>query len=300
MLTGNFYFTHTASGQSAKENAVINDNPVFISGKVTVDHGSIMIDTRISGDLYLDGEKLGYLRANSTGNQLNKIKTGAHTVKIVGSETQTREITVYKDHATTVIFKKEIDYTEAAGIFTDSRNNKEYKWIRIGDQVWMAENLNYKTAYGNWCYDNKESNCNTYGRLYNWETAKKVCPDGWHLPTDKEWKELERQLGMSKKESEKKGYRGTDEGGKLKETSLTHWSAPNKGATNESGFTALPGGYRNYVGAVGYIGSSGLWWSATERNATNAWNRGLRYAHATVTRYGSYKTSGFSVRCLRD
>jgi len=191
-------------------------------------------------------------------------------------------------------------FQKEAGVFTDQRDGQTYKWIKIGEQIWMAENLNYAAAYGSWCYDDKESNCNTYGRLYNWETAKEVCPDGWHLPRDEEWKELERHLGMSVKESNKKIYRGTDEGGKLKETGLRHWKAPNKGSTNETGFTALPGGYRYLNGTFDYIRLGGYWWSSTENYVTIAWNRYLSYSGAGVGRGYSNKELGYSVRYLRD
>ncbi|MBI4649432.1 MAG: fibrobacter succinogenes major paralogous domain-containing protein [Bacteroidia bacterium] len=97
------------------------------------------------------------------------------------------------------------------------------------------------------------------------------------------------------------GWRGTDEGGKLKETGTTHWTSPNTGATNSSGFTGLPGGYRNYSdGTFNYSGSNGDWWSATEYSSTNAWIRNLYYSTATVNRFNYTKDFGFSVRCLKD
>ena len=83
------------------------------------------------------------------------------------------------------------------GTFTDSRDGNTYKWIEIGNQIWMAENLNFHANSGCWVYDNNPENADTYGRLYNWETARNVCPDGWHLPSDNEWKELEVYLGIS-------------------------------------------------------------------------------------------------------
>jgi uncharacterized protein (TIGR02145 family) len=116
-----------------------------------------------------------------------------------------------------------------------------------------------------------------------------VCPTGWHMPSDAEWTYLTNYLGGSNVA----GY-------KLKEAGTTHWNSPNTGATNESGFTALPGGYRNFLDTFGYVGSLGYWWSSTELNATYAWNRYLYYLNSYI--YSSYyfKTNGFSVRCLRD
>jgi len=139
-----------------------------------------------------------------------------------------------------------------------------------------------------------------YGRLYNWKTAKKVCPDGWHLPTDEEWKELERHLGMSVKESEKKSYRGTDEGGKLKKTGLTHWMAPNKGSTNKSGFSASPGGYRYNNGNYYGMGNYAYFRSSTVTKSYNAWSRTLHYNSSEVNRSYHNKDYGFSVRCIGD
>jgi uncharacterized protein (TIGR02145 family) len=174
------------------------------------------------------------------------------------------------------------------GTFTDPRDGKVYKTVKIGNQIWMAENLAYAPSSGNyWAYDNDNSNVETYGYLYDWETACDVCPDGWHLPTDAEWTELT-------------DYLGENAGGKLKETGTTHWNTPNTGATNETGFTALPGGYRNYDGSFDIVGYTGYWWSATEYNATNAWYRGMYYHNSYVNRNNLYKKVGFSVRCVRD
>ncbi len=99
------------------------------------------------------------------------------------------------------------DFTEDAGIFTDHRDGKCYKWIKIGSQIWMAENLNYLSSSGSWCYDDLISNCNIYGRLYDWETAMTACPIGWHLPSSEEWESLTLYLGGKKVA-----------GGKMKET----------------------------------------------------------------------------------
>jgi len=151
----------------------------------------------------------------------------------------------------------------------------------------MAENLSYKKDSGCWAYENKQSNVAIYGYLYNWETAKKVCPSGWHLPSDAEWTILTTYLGGK-----------SAGGGKLKST--TGWNSPNKGATNESGFTGLPGGYRYYDGSFGNFGITGSFWSATEVGAAGAWRRNLCYDDAYVFRYGYGKAFGFSVRCLRD
>ncbi len=221
--------------------------------------------------------------------------------------------------------------------FIDNRDSQVYKAITIGNQTWMAENLK-TTHYANgiaiplvennsawdalgytdkaYCYyDNSTSNRDIYGALYTWPGAMNgetssdnnpsgvqgVCPDNWHMPSDSEWKELEMYLGMSQAEADGTDiWRGTDEGGKLKETDTTHWNSPNTGATNESGFSALPGGYRGYNGTFYYIGSDGHWWSAAENDATHAWFRRLGYNYSEVGRYDGNNSLGFSVRCVKN
>lgn len=119
--------------------------------------------------------------------------------------------------------------------FADKREGQIYYCIQIGDQLWMAENLAYKTNTGCWAYKNEENNVSIYGYLYNWETACNVCPEGWHLPSNDEFYILINYLGGS-----------TIAGGKMKRTGTTYWKSPNAGATNSSGFTALPGGTGYY------------------------------------------------------
>jgi uncharacterized protein (TIGR02145 family) len=187
-----------------------------------------------------------------------------------------------------------------------------YKTVTIGKQVWMAENLK-TTKYNDgtaiplvaddkawealtapaYCWYNNDATANkkTYGALYNWYTVNtnKLCPKGWHVPTDEEWTTLTTYL---------KGE--SVAGGKLKETGTTHWQSPNTGATNETGFTALPSGTRSYNGTYYPIGSLGFWWSSTEKSAPNAFNRLMGYIGSVVIRVGTNKHYGFSVRCLKD
>jgi uncharacterized protein (TIGR02145 family) len=197
------------------------------------------------------------------------------------------------------------------GTVTDIDGNV-YNTVTIGTQVCMVENLK-TTKYrdgtsipnvtdniswsnlttGAYCdYSNTPSNSATYGKLYNWyaaTNAHNIAPTGWHVPTDADWTTLTTYLGGE-------GVAG----GKLKETGTTHWQSPNIGATNETGFTALPGGIRNYNGSFDYIGSHGYWWSATESGATYAWDRLMNYGYSYVYRSGDGKELGFSVRCVRD
>ena len=127
-----------------------------------------------------------------------------------------------------------------------------------------------------------------------------ICPVGWHLPSDVEWQQLEMYLGMSPEQANFTELRGTDEGGKLKETGTTHWADPNTGATNETGFTALPGGYRHFFVSFQYIGFGALWWSATEGNFENAYYRSVGNDSSFIYRYFNPRESGFSVRCVKN
>ena len=188
-----------------------------------------------------------------------------------------------------------------------------YTSVIIGDQEWMVENLkvtHYRngdvipnvtdtTEWGNlstgaYCeYDNNSSIVETYGRLYNWyavSDSRKIAPEGWHVPSSEEWQTLVDYLG------------GADvAGGKLKETGTEHWNSPNTGATNESGFSALPGGRRYDNGHFAQMGRTAYIRSATEGDYNDALYRKLFYDDSSSRRYAGHgKPDGFSVRCLRD
>jgi len=208
------------------------------------------------------------------------------------------------------------------GTVTDIDGNV-YKTVKIGNQWWMAENLkvmHYRNndpidyviddtdwanlTTGAYCYyDNNSSHSAVYGALYNWyavEDSRNIAPAGWHVPTDDEWKQLEMVLGMSQTEADSNGIRGTDEGGKLKETGTSHWKSPNTGSTNESGFTALPGGYRNYYGSFSTMGYYAVFWLTTDSNSFSAWHRKLSYNSVNIDRSSESKKCGFSIRCVKD
>jgi uncharacterized protein (TIGR02145 family) len=208
------------------------------------------------------------------------------------------------------------------GTVTDIDGNLYYT-VKIGDQWWMLENLrvtHYRNGdpiphvtddftwsgltNGAYCeYDNNSANVATYGRLYNWyavDDSRGIAPAGWHVPSDDEWKQLEMYLGMSQAEADATGYRGTDEGGKLKEAGTTYWYSPNTGATNESGFTALPGAYRRNDGYFDYMGYFAVFWCSTQIYSEGAWDRYVPYDGSQLIRGGDFKQYGFSVRCVRD
>lgn len=223
--------------------------------------------------------------------------------------------------------------------FVTDYDGNVYPTVQIGEQCWMKENLN-TTHYANgvalvdgtgvgyldpdceikyWFhYDDNPDMSVIYGRLYTYFAATNgiigsgqmviqgVCPAGWHLPTDTEWKTLEMFLGMSPYEADQpEKWRGTDEGGKLKEAGNTHWIPVNMGATNESGFTGLPGGQREFDGAFSFLNGLGVWWTSTFYYQLGELlapiTRKLGNWESTVYRkVFSTKAYGNSVRCLRD
>ena len=196
------------------------------------------------------------------------------------------------------------------GTITDIDNNV-YHTITIGTQVWLVENLkttkyndgkaialitdntkwsNLSTAGYCWYNNNETIYKNLYGTIFNWYAVNSgnLCPAGWHVPSDSEWMVLSGYLGPK------------TAGEKIKESGTTHWNSPNANATNETGFTALPGGSRNNTGVFNYQGFVGYWWTSTERDSTKAWSRYLSTYGSEIYSIGGPKESGYSVRCLRD
>ena len=213
-----------------------------------------------------------------------------------------------------------------------NKEENEFKPVKIGNQEWMSANLNVdqfrngdpipeiKTEedwaeYGegskpSWCYyANKPENGKKFGKLYNWyavNDSRGLAPEGWHVSSDAEWTELIDYLG---------GYNIA--GGKMKETGYTNWDEPNTGATNESGFSAFPGGYLNLGDTFYNIGCHAYFWSSTERPmfdeygkplyrdlpvpvSNHAWYRGLNSNYQDVFRDNHPHAYGFSVRCVKD
>ena len=204
--------------------------------------------------------------------------------------------------------------------FVDNRDGHVYKCITIGSQTWMAENLAwlpsvspptaasdtdpyyYVVGYEGSTVSAAKATANfgIYGVLYNWPAAMTDCPSGWHLPTDEEWKVLEKNQGMSISEADADGWRySSTVGGRLKESGMAHWSGPNTGATNTSGFTALAGGYR-YGGVFSNFGNYTYFWSASESGSLYAWDRFLNNLTDGVGRDFSNRNDGFSVRCIQN
>ena len=201
--------------------------------------------------------------------------------------------------------------SESSGTVADVEGNI-YNTVRIGTQVWMAENLRTTLLSdgtsldavqdaGDWSevsspaycwYDNDEAaNRQVYGALYNYYSVStgKLCPEGWHVPTLDEWQILGDELADT-----------LSAGGQLKETGTGHWNSPNTGATNSSGFTALPAGLRYFEGTYNSLGYFASFWSFTEEDINRGWYSSLYYADSRLGMNTTFKRNGFSVRCLRN
>lgn len=247
---------------------------------------------------------------------LRNVKAGRYTLRATadGHLPEEQQIVIVLDETLRVnlVMEEGMPGPCIAPTVTDIDGNT-YRTVSIGDQCWMAENLNtsrYRDGSaipnvrdnnewrrlnsGAWAnYDNNRSNGRTYGKLYNWYAVndrRGLCPEGWRVPSDRDWAILEDYLG------------GTNvAGGKLKATGTQYWRSPNTGATNESGFSALPGGWRfGNNGTFLYLGSFGYWWSSSENYTSLAWSRRLGHDNATVGRSSFFKRDGFSVRCVGD
>ena len=207
--------------------------------------------------------------------------------------------------------KKNDNNNTSTGVTVTDIDDNVYHTVTIGTQVWMVENLK-TTKYNDgtaiplvtdgptwaglltpaycWYNNNEVTYKNTYGPLYNWFAVNtgKLCPAGWHVPTDAEWGTLITYLGDT-----------TLAGGKLKEAGTVHWASPNTGATNSTGFTALPGGSR-YTNGLFYLnGKYGWWWSSTESSSSDAWHQYMQYNTSLIYRTAGSKIIGFSVRCIK-
>ena len=184
-----------------------------------------------------------------------------------------------------------IEQCGESSTFTDVRDGKIYDIVKIGTQCWFAENLNYESE-GSWCYNDNSNNCNnSYGRFYTWDDALISCPPGWHLPTNEEWEVLANFLG------------GVNLCGlKMKQAGTSTWVDPISDATNESGFTAIPGGSRNNGGLYDRRGKDAYFWtnSPSSQNTNFATYRGLSGNDSILGEYTHPKNYGFSVRCVKD
>ncbi len=239
----------------------------------------------------------------------NDSGTGTFISNITGlSPSTTYYVRAYATNEAGTAYGNEVSFTTPnlpSNSLLDERDGNMYQTVEIGTQVWMAENLRYlpsvigpstgsNTAPYYYVYGYDGTNVNdakattnyqTYGVLYNWTAAQTACPTGWHLPTDAEWTELTDFVG------------GAENAGTLLK-SQNGWY-DNGNGTDQYGFTALPGGNRNNNGNFNNIGNNGNWWSASENDTNNAWNRNMNYNNSNVNRNNNNKEHGFSVRCVR-
>ena len=264
------------------------------------------------------GDDLDFVR-NSQGLTLRKI--GPNWVNGLG-DCQPGEGYLVKMFAEGVLVYPGSSSFTCGDPFTDPRDDQIYNTVQIGDQCWMAENLNIGIMINGseemtdngviekYCYDNDPENCETYGGLYQWDemmeyvtdtAVQGICPAGWHLHTDHEWKVLEgtvdSQYPVGDPIWNQTGYRGFDVGLNLKSTS--GWNESGNGS-GLYGYEALPGGFRDYNGGFHFLTYNAYFWSSSEYSSSYAWYRSLYYGYDEVYRYYDYKYYGFSVRCLKD
>jgi len=291
----------------------ITDITATTGGNITNDGGTPVTQRGVVWSVSPNPTTANNSTTNGTG-------TGSFTSNLTNlTANTTYYVRAYATNSAGTAYGNQVSFaTTNGGIITNpgagvTFNGYTYASIVLGNgQEWMAENLR-TTTYANgdpipnvtdnaqwqnlttgaWAHYNNDSQYeNPYGKLYNWYTVadpRNVCPTGWHVPSDAEWTILSDYLGGE-----------SLAGGKMKSTGTQYWQSPNQDATNESGFSGLPGGFRDSNGSFYYIGSLGGWWSSTEYDTFSAWLRRLIYSNGTVYRNDFYLQNGFSVRCLRD
>jgi uncharacterized protein (TIGR02145 family) len=293
----------------------ITQTTAVSGGNITTDNGSSVTARGVCWGTATNPTTANNKTTDGTG-------TGAFTSLIIGLTTNTTYyVRAYATNNIGTEYGNEITFTlwmNQSGLQVSDIDGNIYNSVKIGNQVWMTENLK-TTKYNDgitiplvadntawtalitsgYCWYNNDATTykNTYGAIYNWNTVKtgKLCPTGWHVPTDTEWHTLILYLDPGAVFATIESVTS----GKLKESGTTHWQSPNTGATNESGFTALPGGDRDVPGPFYDIRLGGYWWSSTEEGG-NAWYRHMYYLNSNVFRSYCDKRAGFSVRCLKD
>ncbi|MEI7980784.1 MAG: FISUMP domain-containing protein [Bacteroidota bacterium] len=298
-------------------------------GDVTSDGGEAVTARGVCWSTSQNPTIADYITSDGTG-------TGMFSSSITGLTPNTLYyVRAYATNSVGTGYGDEVSFTTTAGpgtpcpgtpTITDSRDGRVYNTVLIGTQCWMKENLNIGTRINGtlqqaedniiekYCYDDNDANCAIYGGLYQWNEMMQyvttpgiqgICPTGWHIPTDEEWCTVTRFLDPTVN-CGVYGWSGTNAGGKMKATGTIEdgtglWYSPNNGATNESGFTAVPAGARSHDMTFDNLGSNSYWWSSTQSNTYNAWDWGL-YAFNSKSGRGlnGDKNMGKSVRCLKD
>jgi len=259
------------------------------SGGTSSQSGGGEISSSSSGG----GSSSSAVSSSGTGGSSSSIGDGVSSSSVGGggssSNTTTAAVVQPCPNATTTA-------VDAEGKGSVSCGGKTYNTIKIDSQVWFAKNLNFAVE-GSECYNELDSNCETYGRLYNWETANIVCPSGWHLPNDAEWDILYRYAdGTSGTGSP---YKSETAGTKLKDK--TGWNPANgiPAGTDNFGFSALPGG-RYWRGYFDGVGDLGFWWSASEWSSDDAIDRHMAFHKESAEWNSALKSELLSVRCIKD
>ncbi len=259
--------------------------------------------------------ELNYIGSNSNIVTYKSTKGFQFTIgdqlKLIGNSLAGSDTIV---DAPTTNYNYVFQYNSSAACQGDTAvvyGGQTYTTVGIGTQCWMKENLNIGVQINNgvdqtnnsiiekYCYNDNATLCDFLGGLYQWDemmnygsssVKQGICPWGWHVPTDDEWTTLVDYLGGA-----------SIAGGKLKDSTFTHWTYPNTGATNSSGFTALPGGYHD-IGMHSFytVGENGVFLSSTEIASDTAWSRFMLYTSAQITRFDVFKSNSYSVRCMKD
>ena len=276
-------------------------------GNVTSDGGSTVTTRGVCWSTSTNPSTANSHTTDGTG-------TGVFTSNIAGLSSSTNYyIRAYASNNVGTAYGNQITISTLSS-FTCGQalayEGKYYSTVQIGSQCWFRENLNVGTRInGNqnqtnnsikekYCQNDLEANCDIYGGLYQWNEAMQystsqgvqgLCPPGWHVPSSNSWGTLANNLGG-----------GSVSGGKLKETGTAHWASPNTGATNSSGFTGLPGGYKSITGGFISLNTYGNLITSTQDNSTFAWVWILCYDTQSYYQYSWEKINGFSLRCLKD
>lgn len=251
------------------------------------------------------------------GNHISILNVNPYTISNLLPNT-TYFVRGYAKNSGGFVYSSEISFTTWEGEITD-RSGNIYQIKTIGEQIWTIKNLETtKFEDGSnipliqddllWGSMATSAYCTYtgYGKLYNYYAvadSRNICPTGWHVPTDTDWKSLELSLGMSQDQSNATGLRGTIEGGKLKYVNKSiyeGWNFPNVGATNSSGFSAFGAGYRSGEGILANENTSANFWTNSEFDAISAWSRSLNLSNSQIVRLNINKGYGFSVRCIKD
>ncbi len=294
----------------------ITNNSATCGGEITSDGGSPVTARGVCWSTTQNPTIADFKTTDGEG-------TGAFVSNLTGLlEDTTYFVRAYATNEFGTYYGNELSFEtpawECGNSIVDSRDGQSYNTVQIGEQCWMAENLNVGVMINSlddqsdneiiekYCYNDYEANCNTYGGLYQWNEMLKysniqgeqgICPLNWHLPIDSEWCILEQYVDFTI-DCNSTGWRGTDGGGKLKEVGTNVWGFPNLGATNSSGFTGLPGGILNDNQSFMFNGFYGYWWTSTRYDLSNSWYRFVGYDESRIKRENVNNQNSFSIRCI--